>query len=101
MTEMHFHFFVMLGVISLYQDWRPFLLSIGFVAVHHGVVGVVSPQDVFDTRRRGRRRLEWAGIHAFFVLAMSAVSVVSWRIIEDSNRLARVELEASERRSGR
>src|SRR5687767_12836118 len=26
--EMHFHFFVMLGVISLYQDWRPFLASI-------------------------------------------------------------------------
>src|SRR4051794_17280676 len=23
LTEMHFHFFVMLGVISLYHDWRP------------------------------------------------------------------------------
>ena len=29
---------------------------------------------------------------------MSAVCVVSWRLIEDSNRLARAELEASERR---
>ena len=48
MTEMHFHFFVMLGVISLYQDWRPFLLSIAYVALHHGLVGVLSPHDVFD-----------------------------------------------------
>src|SRR5688572_24191836 len=23
MTEIHFHFFVMLGVIALYQDWQP------------------------------------------------------------------------------
>src|SRR5688572_12019978 len=29
MIEMHFHFFVMLGVISLYQSWLPFLMAIG------------------------------------------------------------------------
>src|SRR5688572_24170211 len=28
--EMHFHFFVMVGLITLYQDWIPFLVSIGF-----------------------------------------------------------------------
>ena len=27
-TEAHFHFFVMLAVIALYQDWIPFLLAI-------------------------------------------------------------------------
>jgi diguanylate cyclase (GGDEF)-like protein/PAS domain S-box-containing protein len=97
-TEMHFHFFVMLGVISLYQDWRPFLASIAYVAVHHGVVGVLSPHEVFDHESAWTAPLQWAGIHAFFVLAMSAVCVSSWRLIEDSNRLARLELEASERR---
>ena len=98
MTEMHFHFFVMLGVISLYQDWRPFLISIAYVALHHGLVGVLSPHDVFDHEEAWASPLEWAAIHAFFVLAMSAVSVFSWRLIEDSNRLARLELETSERR---
>ena len=96
--EIHFHFFVMLGVISLYQDWRPFLLSIAYVAVHHGVVGVMSPEDVFDHAAGWRAPLQWAGVHAFFVVCMCAVSVASWRIIEDSNREAQSELEASERR---
>ncbi len=38
-VEMHFHFFIMLAVIALYQEWLPFLLSIAFVAAHHGILG--------------------------------------------------------------
>ena len=97
-TEMHFHFFVMLGVISLYQDWRPFLASIAFVAAHHGVVGLLQPHDVFDHASAWNSPLKWAGIHAFFVLAACGVSVVSWRIVEDGHRRSRAQLEASERR---
>jgi diguanylate cyclase (GGDEF)-like protein/PAS domain S-box-containing protein len=97
-TEMHFHFFVMLPVISLYQEWRPFLISIAFVALHHGIVGVVSPLDVFDTPAAIAHPIQWALIHAAFVLAASAVCITSWRIIEDSNNTARAKLEASERR---
>ncbi len=41
--EAHFHFFVMLAVIFLYQDWVPFLLAILFVAVDHG------PRTAFTT----------------------------------------------------
>src|SRR4051794_11526698 len=26
--EAHFHFFVMVGILTLYQDWRPFLIAI-------------------------------------------------------------------------
>jgi hypothetical protein len=29
--EVHFHFFVMVGVVVLYQDWWPFLVAIGYV----------------------------------------------------------------------
>jgi diguanylate cyclase (GGDEF)-like protein/PAS domain S-box-containing protein len=97
-TEMHFHFFVMLGVISLYQDWRPFLASIGFVAAHHAVLGSLRPQDVFDEGAAWHDPLLWAGVHAFFVLAACGVSVVSWRIVEDGHRRSRAKLEASERR---
>jgi diguanylate cyclase (GGDEF)-like protein/PAS domain S-box-containing protein len=97
-TEMHFHFFVMLPVISLYQEWRPFLISVGFVALHHGIVGVVSPLNVFDNPAAIQHPILWAGIHAAFVLAASAVCIASWRLIEDSNRAARARLEESERR---
>ena len=96
--EMHFHFFVMLSVISLYQDWRPFLLAIGFVALHHGLVGIITPQDVYDHGAAWNAPLKWALIHAGFVLGASAVNVASWRIVEDGHRKSRAALEASERR---
>src|SRR5439155_930972 len=33
--EFHFHFFVMVGLLALYQDWTTFILAIGYVVVHH------------------------------------------------------------------
>ena len=97
-TEMHFHFFVMIAVISLYQDWRPFLAAIAFVASHHAVVGYLFPMDVFDTPEAWRSPIKWALIHAVFVLAMSAVCVVSWGIIEEGHKRSRRQLEDNERR---
>jgi diguanylate cyclase (GGDEF)-like protein/PAS domain S-box-containing protein len=97
-TEMHFHFFVMLGVISLYQDWQPFILSISFVALHHAVMGTIRPEDVFDNPVAWRKPLLWAGVHAFFVLCAAAVSIASWGIVEAGNRRSRAQLAASERR---
>jgi len=80
--EMHFHFFVVIGLLSMYQDWFPFLLAIGFVAVHHGVFGLFRPQDVYDHPAALEDPLKWALIHAAFVLAASAAYVVSWRMNE-------------------
>src|SRR5580765_6390999 len=45
--EMHFHFFVMVGIMTLYQDWLPFLLAIAFVVLHHGVLGTLDPSAVY------------------------------------------------------
>jgi hypothetical protein len=42
-VEAHFHFFVMIGVITLYQDWLPFGLALGYVVVHHAVLGALTP----------------------------------------------------------
>src|ERR1041385_292865 len=46
--EAHFHFFVVVALISLYQDWVPFLLCISFVAIDHGVAGALVPQWVYN-----------------------------------------------------
>jgi hypothetical protein len=32
--QAHFHFFVMIGLLTLYQDWLPFLVAIGFASIH-------------------------------------------------------------------
>ncbi|MCU1350838.1 MAG: putative signaling protein [Acidimicrobiales bacterium] len=97
-TEMHFHFFVMIALIALYQDWLPFLVAIAFVALHHGVVGVLAPHHVFDHQAAWSSPWKWAAIHALFVLAASAAQVRSWRSVEDEHWLSKESLEASERR---
>src|SRR5688572_7010095 len=48
LIEMHFHFFVMVVVVSLYQDWLPFLAAVGYVFVHHGIFGALDPRSVFN-----------------------------------------------------
>ena len=84
MIEAHFHFFVMVGVVVLYQDWRPFLIAIGFVVLHHGVVGVFSPQDVYNHEGAWKQPWIWAGVHGAGILAMSAAGIASWKLNERS-----------------
>ena len=81
--EMHFHFFVMVGILTLYQDWLPFLLAIGFVVVHHAVLGTLRPTDVYNHQSAIDHPLRWAIIHGVFVLAASAASIVAWRLNEE------------------
>jgi len=82
LIEMHFHFFVVVGVISLYQDWKPFLLALGFVVLHHGILGVFDATAVFNHPAALRSPWKWAGIHGMFVLAESVVLLIAWRVNE-------------------
>jgi signal transduction histidine kinase len=95
--EMHFHFFVMLPIISLYHDWTPFLLAIGYVAVHHGVMGSIDPTSVYNHPDAIAHPWRWAMIHAFFILGICAASVYNWRLTE----AAMDRQVASERESAR
>ncbi|MCX6020314.1 MAG: ATP-binding protein [Chloroflexi bacterium] len=80
--EAHFHFFVMVGAISLYEDWIPFLVAIGYVVLHHGVMGTLDPSGVFNHPDAIAHPWKWAIIHAAFILAASAVGTVNWRLNE-------------------
>jgi PAS domain S-box-containing protein len=80
--EFHFHFFVMVGLMALYQDWVPFLLAIVFVVIHHGTVGVLNPASVYNHAGAWASPWMWAGIHGAFITAMSAVSLIGWRLNE-------------------
>jgi diguanylate cyclase (GGDEF)-like protein len=82
LTEMHFHYFVMIGVITLYQDWWPFLLAIGYVVFQHGLAGAVSPESVYNHQSAIDHPWQWAGIHGGFILGMSAAGIVSWKLNE-------------------
>jgi diguanylate cyclase (GGDEF)-like protein/PAS domain S-box-containing protein len=80
--EAHFHFFVMIAVIALYQDWLPFLLAVGFVVFEHGLGGVLVPSAVYDHPDAWQQPWKWVGIHAVFVLGACAALVSHWRLSE-------------------
>jgi diguanylate cyclase (GGDEF)-like protein len=114
--EAHFHFFVMIGVLTLYQDWVPFLVAIGYVVVHHGLGGLLAPASVYSHDDAIAHPWRWALIHGGFVLAASAAHIVAWRTNENqllrdpltglpsrllfNNRLSQA-LERLQRRRGR
>ncbi len=80
-TEAHFVFFVMIGVVSLYQDWVPYGIALEVVTLHHGVIGTMYPHAFFGHQAQHDPWL-WAGIHAGFVLAASIAHLASWRLNE-------------------
>jgi diguanylate cyclase len=80
--ETHFHFFVMIGVITLYQDWLLFGLALGYVVVHHGVLGVLEPTEVYNHPAAWQQPWKWALVHGGFVLAASVAYLVNWRLSE-------------------
>ncbi|GAB2608045.1 hypothetical protein Aab01nite_61580 [Paractinoplanes abujensis] len=90
LTDLHFSFFVVLGLISLYQEWLTLVLSVALVAVHHVVVGILVPEVVFSDPRAWAHPVWFGLLHAGFVLAMCAVQLAYWRFIH------RAQLEMDE-----
>jgi PAS domain S-box-containing protein len=93
--EMHFHFFVMVVVIGLYQDWVPFLLAIGYVVIHHGTIGVIDPGSVYNHPGAIQHPWLWAGIHGVFIMGESIASMIAWRLFETAHGQAQLLLESA------
>jgi signal transduction histidine kinase len=82
--EVHFHHFLVVAVIALYQDWSVFALAIGFVLLEQVLLagGVHVPDDM--TTGWGS-----AVVHVGAVLAQALVLVLFWR----ANELSRSQQE--------
>lgn len=78
--ELHFHFLVVVGLVTLYQQWIPFLLAIAYVGIHHGVAGVIDPSAVYNHPAAIARPWAWAGVHAAFITMASSVGMANWRL---------------------
>jgi len=95
LIESHFHFFVMLPLVTLYQDWRPFLAAFSFIVLHHGTVGLFDSGSVYSHGAGQQRPVLWALIHGGYVLGAAAALVVHWRFAE------RAQAEISAEQSAR
>jgi diguanylate cyclase (GGDEF)-like protein/PAS domain S-box-containing protein len=80
--EAHFHFFVVIVLLTLYEDWVPFLLAAVYVAFHHGILGALDPSSVYNHPDAIAHPWRWAAIHAAFVAAAGIASVAAWRLNE-------------------
>jgi diguanylate cyclase len=83
LIESHFHFFVVVPLLTLYGDWSVFLIAIAFVALHHGTLAQLNPQAVFNHPEAWRQPWKWALIHAAYILGTSATALVAWRATEE------------------
>ncbi len=99
--EMHFHYFVMVGVLMLYQDWKPFLVAILYVVAQHGLMGSLAPHHVYNHAGAWTHPWHWAAVHGVFILGMSAVNLVNWRLAERQalQLLERLRLEGDLRQA--
>ena len=81
--EAHFHFFVVIVLLTLYEDWTVFLLATGFVLLHHGLAGALDPHAVFDHPAAEAHRWRWTLVHAGYVTAAGLAGIAAWRLNED------------------
>ena len=80
--EAHFHFFIMLTLIAIYEDWIPYLMAICFVLIEHGLTGQFIPAAVYNHPDAMVHPWKWAIIHAAFILCESVALLVVWRVSE-------------------
>jgi hypothetical protein len=88
LIEAHFHFFVMIPLLALYEDWAPFGLAFAYVLLHHGISGAIDPGSVYNHPSAIAHPWRWAAVHAFFVAGAAFASVLSWRLNERARAAA-------------
>jgi diguanylate cyclase (GGDEF)-like protein len=89
LLETHFYFFVLVVGLTLYEEWTVFLVAVGYVLLHHGVMGMVDPHGVFNRPEEWASPWKWAAIHAAYVAMAGVAGIVAWRLNEDVRKRMR------------
>jgi hypothetical protein len=84
--EAHFHFFIMIGFIALYQDWVPFLWNVVFTVLSHGIGSIWRTNLIFNHPAGQTNPWVWSGIHGAAVLAACCGVVIFWETTEREQR---------------
>ncbi|HET7516849.1 MAG TPA: ATP-binding protein, partial [Actinomycetes bacterium] len=84
--EAHFHFFIMIGFIALYQDWAPFLWNVVFTVLSHGLGSALRTDLIFTHPAGQTSPWVWSAIHGVAVLAACCGVVIFWETTEREQR---------------
>lgn len=82
LAEAHFHYFVVVGLVALYQDWRPYLVALAYIVVGHGIIGAVAPGAIYSHPQAVANPWLWALVHGAFVLAACGAQIIFWKQTE-------------------
>ena len=99
--EAHFHFFVAIGIATLYEDWLPFGIGIGYVVITHIGFGLVDPSRVYNHTAAQLNPWVWGAIHGAFVSFLAIALMVHLSSIEKSRKELNVELERAQERANK
>jgi methyl-accepting chemotaxis protein len=94
--EAHFHFFVGMAIVAVYEDWVPFALGIGYVVLTHGVFGMINPERVYNHAAAIDNPWVWGLIHGVFVLALAVALMAHWYSTEKSREEAATQLREAQ-----
>jgi signal transduction histidine kinase len=86
--EAHFHFFIVIPFITLYQDWPPFLWAVSFTVLSHGIGSWLRPDLMFNHQDAIARPWTWSLVHGVAVAFASVGAVTFWRAAELEQRRA-------------
>lgn len=82
LVEMHFHFFVVVGLVALYEDWAVHGVAIVFVGLEVGLLDAVSKTDY----AHGANWSAWsvAAVNSGFILALALAQLIFWHYNEQA-----------------
>ena len=81
--EAHFHFFIMIVILGLYEDWLPFGLALAYVVLHHGIGGALDPEGVYNHPAAQEHPWRWAAVHGAAISMAALLSILSWKLNEE------------------
>ncbi|OLT13291.1 hypothetical protein BJF78_22465 [Pseudonocardia sp. CNS-139] len=84
--ESHFHFFIIIGFIALYQDWVPFLFNILFTVLSHGIGSAWQQSLIFNHPAAQNNPWLWSVIHGVAVLFACVGMTLFWRVTEEQQQ---------------
>jgi len=91
--EAHFLYFVGVGLVALYEDWVPFAITIGYVAIQHSVFGLLEWFTVYNHPAAMANPVVWGGIHAVGVLMLAGTITFLWQSLAIQRQQARKKVQ--------
>jgi PAS domain S-box-containing protein len=94
--EFHFHFFVVLAFLALYQDRISYVLVLVYLVIYHALIGALWPHYVYNHPAALAAPWSWAAVHLFFLITAAIGNMSAWRFNQKAFAQASLILNSAE-----